>query len=293
MPNTFNAETLCNQCCDVALTQLCQLLGPLDKFANDCSPDPMSPSRPIVIPVVTSASAVQTNPTNFTTGAGSVVRGITITPKHLSIPYMISSAEYNKGYRIEQLVSIHAQKLASAIWAEVTPIMVNDATTPANPPNAFPSGNKVVKAIASFDPTTVGEIYAKLLCSPKHLLLDPAAAAKLMFQPGGCCQPLGKGAGGLGFETISEHSQWTGGQPNLYGFGFCREAIAIASGVPATSPACAGILDQRTITLPGIGLSVQVNSWCDPSARGMYQSLDIIFGAALGVPCQGVTVLSA
>jgi|GEM_PF-3778386 len=295
MANVFNSETLCNYCCEVVLNTLCQILGPLDKFASDCSGDPMAPTRPIVVPVATTTSAVQvvTQTTNFTTGAAAAMRGITIVPEHLSIPYSISQFELNQGYRIEQLVRINTEKLAAAIWGKVLPIIVNDATTPAVPPNKFPSGNKVVQALAGFTPATVGDMYGKLLCGPKHLLLDPPAVAKLMFVAGGCCQPLGTGVGGMGFASISEHSLWTGGQPNLYGFAFCRDAIVIASGIPATAPACAGLLDQRTVTIPGLGLTVQINTWCDLNTRNVIQTQDIVFGAALGVPCQGVTLLSA
>jgi hypothetical protein len=295
MANTFNAETLCNYCCQVALNTVCQILAPLNNFANDCSGDPMAPLRPVIVPVVTTTSAVQTigATPNFSTGAAGAMRGITIVPEHLSIPYSISSKELNQGYRLEQLVSANAQKFAAAIWSKVLALIVNDATTPAVPPVAFPSGNKVIQAIATFGPSAVGDIYGKLLCGPKHLILDPVAVAKLMYVPGGCCQPLASGVGGLGFASISEHSLWTGGQPNLYGFGYCREAIVIVSGIPAASPACADMLDQRTITLPGIGLTIQVNTWCDLNSRSVIQTLDIVFGAALGVPCQGVTLLSA
>lgn len=295
MANTFNPETLCNYCCTVVLNTLCQILAPLNNFANDCSGDPLSPTRPVIVPVATTTSAVQVvnASTNFATGAGATMRGISIIPEHLTIPYSISQFELNQGYRIEQLVRINSEKLAAAIWGKVLPIIVNDATTPAVPPNKFPSGNKVVQAVASFTPATVGDIYGKLLCAPKHLILDPVAVAKLMFVAGGCCQPLGTGVGGLGFASISEQSVWTGGQPNLYGFGFCRDAIAIVSGIPATAPACAGALDQRTVTLPGIGMTVQINTWCDLSTRSVIQTQDIVFGAAMGVPCQGVTLLSA
>ncbi len=296
MANTFNPETLCNFCCDVALTETCQILAPLTNFANDCSGDPAEPLRPIIVPVVTAGASVQVNPTNYANGAASSARGITVTPEILSIPYEITHKELNQGYRLESLVRAHAQKLGAAIWGKVLPLIVNDATTPATPPNKFPSGNKVVKALASFTPADIGTLYGKLACSPKHLILSPDAMGKLLYVSGGCCFPMSGSGGGpaaFGFASISEQNLWTGGEPNLYGFAFCPGAIVIASGIPATSPVCSGIMDQRTFTLPGIGLTVQMTTWCDVNGRKIVQSLDIVFGAAFGIACQGVTLVSA
>jgi hypothetical protein len=295
MANTFTG-TMCSFCCDVILSELCAVLAPLNNFTNDCSGDPMSPLRPIIVSVATTQSPVNVNPTDYTTGAGATMRPITIQPQILSVPYAITATELNQGYKLESLVRVNAQKLGLAIWDIVLPYIKNDATTPAVPPNKFPSTNKVVKTLASFGPNDIGTLYGLIKCGPKHLILSSEAIGKMMYVTGGCCFPLTGGSGGasaFGFSSITEHSSWALAEPNIYGFAYCPGAIVIASGVPLIGPACTGVIDTSTVTLPGLGLTVQVNTWCDPSKRGVFQSLDIVFGANFGIACQGATLVTA
>jgi len=289
MPNTFSSGLICNTCCDAAMDSICQVLGPLNNFANECSPDPLAPLKPVSIPVATAGSTTLTDPTNFEAG-DTTLANILVTPHHISQPFHITHAQYNQGFRLEQLARINATALATAVWNVVLPIIKNSAT----PTLGFPVANVVVSAIASFTPATVGSAYAKLLCQPKHLLLDPTAMSKLMYQATGCCMPIpGVGPGGFGFQSISEHSLWATADANTYGFGFCPEAIAVVSGVPAKPPACGTIIEQQNITIPGTGLTVQFNLWCSSATRALWGSYDIIFGAALGVICKGVLIKSA
>lgn len=296
MANTFTG-TMCSFCCDVALSELCVVLAPLNNFTNDCSGDPASPLRPIIVPVATTQSTVNVNPADYSANAGATMRPITIQPKILSVPYAITSQEANQGYRLESLVKINAQKLGVAIWDEVLPYIKNDAAGPGTPPTKFPLGNKVVKTLATFTPADIGTLYGLLKCGPKHLILSPEAMGKLLYVAGGCCFPMsttgGGGAAAFGFSSITEHSSWALAEPNIYGFAYCPGAIVIASGVPVIGPACTGAIDTRTITLPGIGLTVQVNTWCDVNKRTVMQSLDIVFGANFGIACQGATLVTA
>jgi len=289
MPNTFPAALICNTCCDVALDSICQILAPITNFSNECSPDPLAPLKPVIIPVATAGSTTLTDPTNFEQG-DTTLTNITVTPHLISQPFHITYAQYNQGFRLEQLARIQATALATAVWGIILPIIKNSAT----PALGYPVANVVVSALASFTPATLGSVYSKLLCTPRHLILDPAAMAKLMYQAGGCCMPIpGVGPGGFGFQSISEQSLWTGADANTYGFGFCPEAIAVVSGVPAVPPACGNIIDSRNITIPGTGITVQFNLWCSAQSRTLWGSYDIVFGAALGVICKGVLIKSA
>jgi len=294
MPNTFPAALICSVCCDVALTGICQILAPLTNFANDCSSDPLAPGKPVVVPVATAGSNTLTNPSDFEQGDGTL-ESRTITPDYVSQPFHITAQQYQQGYRLEQLAKINAEVFAAAIWAKVMPLIKNAAAhVPPAPPTGFPLANVHVQGIAGFTPATVGVLYGLLKCMPKHLILDPAAMSKLLYVAGGCCFPMGgSGPTGFGFQTITEHTQWAGADANTYGFAFCREAIAVVSGVPVSPPECGQMIAQRSVTLPGSGLTVQFNMWCSSKTRSVWGSYDIMFGAALGVPCKGVLLKSA
>jgi hypothetical protein len=296
MPNTFPTvptNLVCQVCCETALTAFCTVLGPLTNFTNDCSPDPIGPGKPIAVPVATGGSTTLVTPiANFETG-DSTLESRLLTPVQLSQPFHLTNEQMQQGFRIQQLALINALKLATAVWARVTPLIKNSATITNGMPTGFPVANVVTAAIASFTPATVGDAYGKLLCTPKHLLLDPAAMGKLMFVAGGCCFPMGgSGASGMGFQSINEHSLWGGSDLNTYGFAFCPEAIVIASGVPVTPRECT-MIEQSSVTLPGTGLTVQFNMWCSTATRTLWASYDLMFAAVIGVPCAGVLIKSA
>jgi hypothetical protein len=59
-------------------------------------------------------------------------------------------------------------------------------------------------------------------------------------------------------------------------------------------PGVASLLaGSRTITLPDLGLSVQLNTWGSLSSRSAWASLDVMFGAALGDNTAGAHVKTA
>jgi hypothetical protein len=59
-------------------------------------------------------------------------------------------------------------------------------------------------------------------------------------------------------------------------------------------PGVASLLaGSRTITLPDLGLSVQLNTWGSLSTRSAWASLDVMFGAALGDNTAGAHVKTA
>jgi hypothetical protein len=287
--NTFPAGLICGVCCDTALLDLCRLLAPLN-FWNDCSLDSLRPGVDVTVPVAVSGSTTLIGTsgapiTNFEAG-DATLRAITVPVAHISQPFHITDTQCQQGFRLQQLASINVAQLAKAIWDRVLPIIKNNAS----PLIGYPVANTVVKAIASFGPADAGTAYGLLACSPKHLILDPAAMAKLMFQAGGCCFPFGgTGAGAFGFASITEQNYWTGADANTYGFAYCPQAIVMVSGTPVNC-GCENMIEQRTIRLPGIGLTVQFNLWCSTASRTYWGSYDVMFGAALGVACAGVTI---
>jgi hypothetical protein len=245
----------------------------------------MCPTRPVVIPLGTVASTALINPTNFAVGDTTAVP-VTVTPKHISVPFSISSAELNNCMRLEKIAAINADAFGRAIWDQINALL-KVATFTTNAP--------VTTSVATWGPNALKEVYGKLKCGPKHVILDPVLFASVMFSTTlGCCFPLSptdRGAGAYGFASISENSYWTGADAGLLGIGFCPQAIALVSGVPQKPAVCGGLYESRTFTVPGIGLTAEFNIWCDANGRADRASYDIVLGAAEGVDCAMVLII--
>ena len=109
--------------------------------------------------------------------------------------------------------------------------------------------------------------------------------------------------GAAGWEVVSDpaeadaiilNTRWDGAGTNIYGFAVGPEAVAAASGLPMIDPGVASMLaGSRVITLPDLGLSVQLNTWGSLSSRSAWASVDVMFGAALGDNTAGAHVKSA
>ena len=70
--------------------------------------------------------------------------------------------------------------------------------------------------------------------------------------------------------------------------------IATASGLPYVDPAVSSLMySQSVLTIPGLGLPVQMSLWGSLNTRSLWCSLDVMFGAALGDNTSGATVISA
>jgi hypothetical protein len=166
--------------------------------------------------------------------------------------------------------------------------LLKAATFTSNPP--------ITTSVATWGPAALKQVYASLKCAPKHVILDPALYASVMFNTtGGCCFPLttDRGPGAYGFGSISENSYWTGADAGLMGIGFCPQAIALVSGVPASSPLCSAQSESRTFTIPGIGLTAQFTTWCDANSGFTWGRYDIVLGVAKAVDCAMVLIIPA
>jgi hypothetical protein len=282
MPNTFNANLTCDVCCDVGLSNLCQILAPTKNFWSECSPDPMCPGREIQVAVGTAGSNAQENPTDFEIG-DTTLTAIAVQPVHINKSFHITNADYEKCFRLEKLAAINSDLFGQAIWNKINPLLTN---------TNFPL--IVADAAASWGPDSLKKVYAQLKCSSKHLILDPALYASVMFSTaGGCCFPLTQdsGPGAYGFQSISEHTYWANAPAGTLGFAFCPAAIIFASGIPPMPPACGSIIESRNFTVPGVGLTAQFNVWCSSKSRTLWASYDVIVGVAPGPSCNGVRIV--
>jgi hypothetical protein len=55
----------------------------------------------------------------------------------------------------------------------------------------------------------------------------------------------------------------------------------MAAGIPIQPVGLAGLV-SRSVTIPGLGLSVQLNTWGSTKTRTQWASFDVMFGASYG-----------
>jgi hypothetical protein len=279
--------------CDAALTQFNAMLGPMSNFWTDCSPNPIAPRQPINIAVGTVASVTLTNEVADFEQGNSTLAIVSVTPDYITQPFHIDAQQYQQGFRLEQIAEINAKNFALSIWSKVLPLIVNNAAVALG----FLVANKVVQTLATLTPATLGSVYGLLQGSgDKFMLLTTQGVGKLLYTTPAGIFPIAGNLGGtkaMGFASIDEHTYWVGAEANCYGFGFMKEAIVIAAGVPAQPPIAGVMLDQRTIQLDTLGLTIQFNMWWSNKTRSVWGSFDVIFGAARGLITHGVTLVTA
>lgn len=285
MANSLSSSLVLDTLAEATLTTLGNRLAPLRAFSTDFTTDMMNQNAMVQVRKANAAGAVQTNPTNFETGDTNVTN-VAVQVKHYSKSYNLSSQELNQGFRLEQLAAINAQVLANKI--------IDIALAPITATN-FPSN--VTVAQASFSATNAKSLWGFVAkSSMRHLILDGTAFAQLLPTDtlGFGIQNSSYRPGSYGFDAVILNTRWDGAGTNIYGFAVGPEAVAAAAGLPMVDPGVASLLaGSRTITLPDLGLSVQLNTWGSLSSRSAWASLDVMFGAALGDNTAGAHVKTA
>jgi hypothetical protein len=286
MANSLSSSLVLDTLAEATMTTLGNRLAPLRAFSTDFSTDPMNQNAFVQVRKANAAGAVQTNPTNFETGDTNVTN-VAVQVKHYSKSYNLSSQELNQGFRLEQLAAINAQIIANKI--------IDIALAPITATN-FPTN--VTIAQASFSAANTKTLWAAVAkSSMRHLILDGTAFAQLLPATSdnfALANGSGYRAGAYGFDAIILNTRWDGAGTNIYGFAVGPEAVAAASGLPMIDPGVASMLaGSRVITLPDLGLSVQLNTWGSLSSRSAWASVDVMFGAALGDNTAGAHVKSA
>ena len=285
MANSLSSSLVLDTLAEATLTTLGNRLAPLRAFSTDFTTDPLTQNAYVQVRKANAAGAVQTNPTNFETGDTNVTN-CAVQVKHYSKSYNLSSQELNQGFRLEQLAAINAQVLANKI--------IDIALAPITATN-FPSN--VTVAQASFSATNAKTLWGAVAkSSMRHLILDGTAFAQLLPTDtlGFGIQNSSYRPGSYGFDAVILNTRWDGAGTNIYGFAVGPEAVAAAAGLPTVDPGVASLLaGSRTITLPDLGLSVQLNTWGSLSSRSAWASLDVMFGAALGDNTAGAHVKTA
>lgn len=270
MANTLSSNLVLDTLSQAIITTLGNRLAPLNAFSKDFSADGMKQNASVQVPKYTTGSAIQTNPTNFETG-DTTATNVNVLVQHYSKSFHLTSEALNQGFRLENLAEINSQIVANKI--------IDVALAPVTSTN-FPTN--VTVAQASFVAANVKTMWAAASKSMmRHLVLDSVAYSQLLPTDKNGFLPSGSGA--YGFDAIYLNTRWTGAGTNIYGFACGPEAIAVASGLPIVDGSVAGLLAaQRNLTIPDLGLVVQLNTWGSLASRSAWASIDVMFGAALG-----------
>lgn len=278
MSNTFDADLVVDTISTQTQTILGNKLAAIGRFATDFTTDELKQGANIRVPFATTASAVQTNPTNFETG-DTTLDEIVVSLAHYSKSFHITSAQLNTGFRLEQLVQVNAQAFANKL--------MDVALAPVTTTN-FGTARTITVAQASIAEANLQAAFALVAKSdPRNLILDATAYSKFLGS-----QTIDLGAMGRGFNNWDLNTRWDGADTNVYGFAGGPNALGYAAGIPLNAGA-GDMISQTTITIPGIGLPVQINVWFSRASRTLWGSMDTMFGSGLGDITAGALFKSA
>jgi hypothetical protein len=285
MANSLSSSLILDTLSQAVITTLGERLAPLRAFSRDFTTDILTQNASVQVQKVNGAGAIQTNPTSFETGDTNVTN-VAVIVRHYSKSFHLTSQQLNQGFRLENLAEYNSQVVANAI--------MDLCLAPVTATN-FPTN--VTIAEASFSTTNAKTCWAAVARSgQRHLILDAVAFSNLLPTTGENYQIANSSyrPGAYGFDGIILNTRWDGAATNVYGFACGPEAIAVASGIPEIDPSVAALMAaSRILTIPGLELSVQLNTWGSTASRAAWASLDVMFGAILGDNTAGAHIKSA
>jgi hypothetical protein len=255
-----------------ALNAVGNRLAFIKDFATDLTDEVIDPRKTsVTVPFMSGGSTTILNPTTFGGGTTGNTK-VTVAMDHVHQPFYITNAEYQNGYKLEQLIEINVQSLVNKIQAL--------AFAPINSTNY---GVAFTQAEAGFTSTHLQSAYAAVAGTDKVLYLSTTPFSKLLSNQNTVIDPL-LGIPMAGFRKVASFDSTTGLGANTYGFvASGRGGIALASGIPGIAPKAQAMIESVSIDL-GNGLTCVLNTWGDTSDRSDNASLDLYFGAAKADP---------
>lgn len=282
MANTIDTDLLLDTLSLEAINYLGNVLAPLSAYARKFTSNALPQTKAVQVPVVTGGSATLKNPSNFENGDADT-SNIPVTVDHYSQPFHLTSAQQNQRLEIVTLAQSKLNTLATTIAGVVTQhfTTANFTATP------------VTVAQSSFAAANAKALLGQLGKNPrKNLILDSVAFAQFAPENKNAFQ-LGE-SGAYGFNGVFQQTTWAGATTNVYGVACGTDAICVAAGIPEMHPSGReAMYEQRTITIPGIELPVQINMWWSSATRTIWCSYDIMFGAAPGLSDRAILIKSA
>lgn len=286
MANTLSSSLILDTIAAKVMTVLGNRWAPLNAFSQDFTTDGVAQNAYVQVRKYTDGTAAQTNPSTWETG-DTTATNVAVQVKQYSVSATLTSMELNQHFKLENAVEIKAELLAKKVMsvalAPVTAANFATAITGATATTFAASGY-----LANVQAAWAG--VAKSL--KKSLILDATAYSRLLPSDRNSFVPSGTGA--FGFDNIYLNTLWTGAATNVYGIACGPEVIACASGIPMIDPTVQSMMaGSRNVTLDGLGLTVQINTWASVATRAPWFSLDVMFGAALGDNTNAVHFITA
>lgn len=275
MANTFAADLVVDSLRDAAITTLSSRLAPLNAFSRDFSADQLRPRSTVQVPIASAGATVQTNASNFESG-DSTLTNAAVSVSQYTASFALSNTEINQGFRIEQLAAKNLRQLANKI--------IDVALTPVTTTN-FGSAVVDVDAATDVTATSLKTLWGALKDgSERNLVVDGSIYAQFLPSnlDGFSLAGNGRNTGIYGFDGFYFNNRWDGAGATIKGFAASPEAIALASGVPVSSPVSDDLIAQENIMIGDLGLTVQMSMWSSRATRSLWASYDVMFGAAKG-----------
>jgi hypothetical protein len=276
MSNTYASPLLTSILETEATTILSDVLAPVASFATQFSTDKFKPKATAQCKFVIAGATTQVDASDFENAAttGSTIANVEIVPSLYTQSFQVSNDDLNSGLRLSNLVTkncrVFGESLLDVIFAPITESNFTVAVTRA--PLSFTWG----------DMATARGVLKK---SPvKNAILDGEYMARIsnapvFYQRTGTESGEGQGWRAFGWDGIYECSRWSGAGPNVRGF-FCgQSALGVLAGLPLLGENVT--LQTKTITLPGLGLSVSASQWFSLKSRSMFASYDLVMGVCL------------
>ena len=258
-------------------------LAPLNAFTKQFEPDPVKPLATVQIKVAGAASDTQVDPTNFA-GGDSTLNAASVIMHQLSHPWHLTNQQFNSGIELKDLFEINVQKFARTI--------LDTVMAPVTTPN-FP-GSPFVMSAAAFGISDLDNLWAAIAKSPiKNLILSGNYFIRIANKPG-FYQPTGTESGAgwkpFGWDFIGQNDEWSGAEPNTWGFACNPQALGVVLGLPLQMDMPNVI--TTVLPLPGVKAKALLNVWMDANARTVYCTLDVMLGTTLLDGTAGVLVKS-
>jgi hypothetical protein len=255
-------------------TVLAARLAPLRIFTSDFSNEVKKAKDTIQVPIVSATAATSVNPTNFEPGSSVTVGKATVTLDHVVQFFGIDQADLALGHRLENLVKINVDALASKIWSlAITPVTtVNFGAATVTTTTITPGSGHLATLWAAISKS-----------ENKGLVVTPSIYSALI-PTNADFLPLQNGA--YGFDSgIYYANSFSGAVTGLDGFACSREAVCVAAAKPMIDPAVSSQfqISDQVVTLDQLGLSVYWNVWGSTNNRQVNASIELMFGAAPGL----------
>jgi ATP-dependent protease ClpP protease subunit len=291
--NTYSASLVTQFLLDGAVTALQNRWAPLNVFTKDYSSDRYKPRATGQLKFVTGGSTTQKNATNFEQG-DSVVTNVQIAVDQYSQPFHVTNDELNSGLRMENLIDVNIAYLADSI--------LEVAFAPLNTTDY--GAGQIIRAPAAFNFSDMASAWGALKKSPiKYAVLDGEYIARIINTPAffQATDSTGDQTGWkrFGWDGVYLNTNWSGthagaGDQSIRGL-FCNpQALGAIAGLPLTPPSIPGsTLQESTITVPDVDISITAYSWFSLASRTFWMSYDLMFGSAKLDPTAGVLLTSA